>query len=341
MNANNFKTQLCQHWQRTGGNCPYGDMCLFAHGVEDLRTVDSKFSKPQQQNMHHPLFKTEICRFVLTKSPCPYSAARMCQFLHPGDEGFEEKMRAHQTVLDSKPPPQPTLESFFKSRLSRRGTEKKGKGVWGTQVCLPVEPESKRVERDTAQVKTKTANEVQPKTEVQVKAGFAKKVQAKPEMHVVSEPATQVQLKPQAQLRTEPAKKVQPKPECKSGESDNVAYDSAATNKKDIRKIRKKLRRIEQYNGRSHDELTEAQQQLVSSKSHLHTQLNKLLEAESATTGSKEIWEQATKDPKKEVWEEAKGSSKKGEGEIWERALNTLRLGARYPTPSVLSNLRA
>ena len=204
-----------------------------------------------------------------------------------------------------------------------------------------MEPESKRVERDAAQVKTKTANEVQPKTEVQVKAGFAKKVQAKPEMHVVSEPATQVQLKPQAQSRTEPAKKVQPKPECKSGESDNVAYDSAATNKKDIRKIRKKLRRIEQYNGRSHDELTEAQQQLVSSKSHLHTQLNKLLEAESATTGSKEIWEQATKDPKKEVWEEAKGSSKKGEGEIWERALNTLRLGARYPTPSVLSNLRA
>ena len=340
MNASNFKTQLCQHWQRTGGNCPYGDMCLFAHGVEDLRTVDSKFSKPQQQSMHHPLFKTEICRFVLTKSPCPYSAARMCQFLHPGDEGFEEKMRAHQTVLDSKPPPQPTLESFFKSRLSRRGTEKKAKVVWGAEVCLPVEPESKIVEHDVAQVKTETTNEVQPKPEAQVRTEPAKKVQPKSEAQVKTEPAKKVQPKPEAQVRTEPAKKVQPKPECKSGESDNVAYDSAATNKKDIRKIRKKLRRIEQYNGRSHDELTEAQQQLVSSKSHLHTQLNKLLEAESTTTGSKEIWEQATKEPEKEVWEADK-SSKKGEGEIWERALTTLRLGARYPTPSVLSNLRA
>jgi len=294
MNANNFKTQLCQHWQRTGGNCPYGDNCLFAHGVEDLRSADSKFARPQPQNVHHPLFKTEICRFVLTNSQCPYSAARMCQFLHPGDEGFDEKMRAHETVLASKPPPQPTLESFFKSRLSRKSTEKKVKSVWGTDIYLPVGQESKLVEGDVAQVRTESAKE--PK-------------------------------KP---------KQPHPKPECKSAESD-LGADPAIAKKKDIRKIRKKLRRIEQYKGR--DGLSVDQQELVRSEPRLQNQLNKLLKTEEAAASSKEIWEQ-TQEPDKEVWERAETPAK-SDGEIWERALNTLRLGARYPTPSVLSNLRA
>lgn len=287
MNASNFKTQLCQHWQRTGGNCPYGAMCLFAHGVEDLRTVDAKFSRPQQ-NVHHPLFKTELCRFVLSNSMCPYSSARMCQFLHPGDEGFEEKMRAHQTVLASKPPPQPTLESFFKSQLSR-GTGKKPKNVWGTDVCLPVGQESKLVEGDLVQETTPS-----------VARGGA-------------------------------AGDLHPRPECKSSctsESDCDGYDFTATSKKHIRKIRKKIRRIGQYKSRPRDELTAAQLQLVQSEPQLNSQLEKLLKAEGAAARDEEIWER-TEDV-----------GKKAEGEIWESALNTLRLGARYPTPSVLSNLR-
>ena len=159
-----------------------------------------------------------------------------------------------------------------------------------------------------------------------------------PESKLVERDVSQVTTEPAKQV----AKEVKPKPECKSGESDSVGSDSAVSNKKDIRKIRKKLRRIEQYKGRSHDELTEAQQQLVQSKTNLHNQLNKLLEAEDAAAGSKEIWEECAKDSDREVWEEANPSVKKaGGGEIWERALNTLRLGARYPTPSVLSNLRA
>lgn len=145
-----------------------------------------------------------------------------------------------------------------------------------------------------------------------------------------------------AQVRTESAKEPKkpkqphPKPECKSAESD-LGADPAIAKKKDIRKIRKKLRRIEQYKGR--DGLSVDQQELVRSEPRLQNQLNKLLETEEAAASSKEIWEQ-TQEPDKEVWERAETPAK-SDGEIWERALNTLRLGARYPTPSVLSNLRA
>ncbi|XP_071691778.1 zinc finger CCCH domain-containing protein 15-like [Rutidosis leptorrhynchoides] len=62
------KTELCNKWQQTG-DCPYGDHCQFAHGIEELRPV-----------IRHPRYKTEVCRMVLAGDPCPYG--HRCHFRH-------------------------------------------------------------------------------------------------------------------------------------------------------------------------------------------------------------------------------------------------------------------
>ena len=45
-----YKTELCRSWEEKG-TCRYGAKCQFAHGEEELRTVQ-----------RHPKYKTEICR---------------------------------------------------------------------------------------------------------------------------------------------------------------------------------------------------------------------------------------------------------------------------------------
>nr|POE92265.1 zinc finger ccch domain-containing protein 15 [Quercus suber] len=67
-NQGMYKTELCNKWQETG-ECPYGDNCQFAHGVEELRPV-----------LRHPRYKTEVCRMVLTGVVCPYG--HRCHFRH-------------------------------------------------------------------------------------------------------------------------------------------------------------------------------------------------------------------------------------------------------------------
>ncbi|PON73757.1 Zinc finger, CCCH-type [Parasponia andersonii] len=63
-----FKTELCNKWQETG-ECPYGDHCQFAHGIDELRPV-----------IRHPRYKTQVCRMVLNGVVCPYG--HRCHFLH-------------------------------------------------------------------------------------------------------------------------------------------------------------------------------------------------------------------------------------------------------------------
>ncbi|XP_062109451.1 zinc finger CCCH domain-containing protein 15 [Humulus lupulus] len=63
-----LKTEICNKWQETG-ECPYGDHCQFAHGVEELRPV-----------IRHPRYKTQVCRMVLNGVVCPYG--HRCHFLH-------------------------------------------------------------------------------------------------------------------------------------------------------------------------------------------------------------------------------------------------------------------
>eukprot|EP00996_Jenningsia_fusiforme_P003946 NODE_4745_length_767_cov_29.630919_g4398_i0.p1 GENE.NODE_4745_length_767_cov_29.630919_g4398_i0~~NODE_4745_length_767_cov_29.630919_g4398_i0.p1 ORF type:complete len:159 (-),score=17.64 NODE_4745_length_767_cov_29.630919_g4398_i0:119-595(-) len=66
--ANLYKTRLCNHYQ-THQTCPFGDGCWFAHGEEDLKTMNSSGSSPlvsmscpsacpadvQQTSDHHSL----------------------------------------------------------------------------------------------------------------------------------------------------------------------------------------------------------------------------------------------------------------------------------------------
>ncbi|GFP99854.1 zinc finger CCCH domain-containing protein 15 [Phtheirospermum japonicum] len=63
-----FKTELCNKWQQTG-TCPYGEICQFAHGIEELRPI-----------IRHPRYKTELCRMLLNHVPCPYG--HRCHFRH-------------------------------------------------------------------------------------------------------------------------------------------------------------------------------------------------------------------------------------------------------------------
>ncbi|XP_009356203.2 zinc finger CCCH domain-containing protein 15-like [Pyrus x bretschneideri] len=67
-NQGMFKTELCNKWQEVG-ECPYGDHCQFAHGIEELRPV-----------IRHPRYKTNVCRMVLSGIVCPYG--HRCHFRH-------------------------------------------------------------------------------------------------------------------------------------------------------------------------------------------------------------------------------------------------------------------
>ncbi|XP_010552164.1 PREDICTED: zinc finger CCCH domain-containing protein 14-like [Tarenaya hassleriana] len=62
------KTELCNKWQETG-ECPYGDHCQFAHGIDELRPV-----------IRHPRYKTEVCRMIVNGATCPYG--HRCHFRH-------------------------------------------------------------------------------------------------------------------------------------------------------------------------------------------------------------------------------------------------------------------
>ena len=47
---NLYKTELCRSYMETG-TCRYGTKCQFAHGEEEIRSIQ-----------RHPRYKTEICK---------------------------------------------------------------------------------------------------------------------------------------------------------------------------------------------------------------------------------------------------------------------------------------
>ncbi|KAI9301684.1 hypothetical protein BJ944DRAFT_168636, partial [Cunninghamella echinulata] len=63
-----YKTELCRNWEERN-TCRYGDKCKYAHGKEDLRSVE-----------RHPKYKTEWCHTFETTGTCPYGVR--CTFLH-------------------------------------------------------------------------------------------------------------------------------------------------------------------------------------------------------------------------------------------------------------------
>lgn len=62
-----YKTKMCN--QMVNGTCPIGDMCKYAHGMEELRVL------VQPRN-----YKTTLCKNFSTTGSCRYGAK--CQFIH-------------------------------------------------------------------------------------------------------------------------------------------------------------------------------------------------------------------------------------------------------------------
>jgi hypothetical protein len=82
-----YKTELCRSYQETGGVCRYGDKCQFAHGVEELRSVD-----------RHPRYKTELCRTFHSRGFCAYGPR--CHFIHNGDDVNRSPTGQDQLIVD-------------------------------------------------------------------------------------------------------------------------------------------------------------------------------------------------------------------------------------------------
>lgn len=68
-NTELYKTELCASYMSTGGNCPYGEKCQFAHGPEELKTVD----RP-------PKWRSKPCQNWVRTGTCSYN--ERCCFRH-------------------------------------------------------------------------------------------------------------------------------------------------------------------------------------------------------------------------------------------------------------------
>ncbi|KAI7862549.1 hypothetical protein BDF14DRAFT_1735984, partial [Spinellus fusiger] len=66
--SNLFKTEMCRNWTEMG-QCRYGRKCRFAHGLDELRTVQ-----------RHARYKTEICKTYHLTGTCLYGVR--CTFVH-------------------------------------------------------------------------------------------------------------------------------------------------------------------------------------------------------------------------------------------------------------------
>ena len=64
-----YKTELCRQYEEMSV-CEYGDRCLFAHGIEDLRPLPNR----------HPKFKTEKCSAYHEYGFCSFGPR--CSFIH-------------------------------------------------------------------------------------------------------------------------------------------------------------------------------------------------------------------------------------------------------------------
>lgn len=78
-NTDLYKTELCASFMSTGGNCPYGEKCQFAHGPQELKTVD----RP-------PKWRSKPCQNWVRTGTCSYN--ERCCFRHdvPVDQQQEK-----------------------------------------------------------------------------------------------------------------------------------------------------------------------------------------------------------------------------------------------------------
>ncbi|CAD6184238.1 unnamed protein product [Caenorhabditis auriculariae] len=78
----NYKTRLCVT-HASGRKCDMGSRCKFAHGPEELRTVDAPV------RMANNKYKTKLCKNFSRGANgfCPYGLR--CEFIHPNDKEFQ------------------------------------------------------------------------------------------------------------------------------------------------------------------------------------------------------------------------------------------------------------
>ncbi|KAF5132508.1 hypothetical protein DV495_001203 [Geotrichum candidum] len=69
VNTELYKTELCATFIKSGGNCPYGSKCQFAHGAQDLKVVD----RP-------PKWRSKPCQNWIKTGACAYN--ERCCFRH-------------------------------------------------------------------------------------------------------------------------------------------------------------------------------------------------------------------------------------------------------------------
>lgn len=77
---------MCRPFKETG-ECKYGEKCQFAHGENELRTVQ-----------RHPKYKTEYCRTFYGVGLCPYGSR--CHFLHDLCGDIEDNTRMRTTATN-------------------------------------------------------------------------------------------------------------------------------------------------------------------------------------------------------------------------------------------------
>lgn len=65
---NKSKTEMCETWGLYGF-CVFGRKCMYAHGLDDLRTLDQP-----------PRYKSEACRNYNSADGCPYG--KRCMYKH-------------------------------------------------------------------------------------------------------------------------------------------------------------------------------------------------------------------------------------------------------------------
>lgn len=69
LNTDLYKTELCSSFVRSGGYCPYGDKCQFAHGDDELKRVD----RPNN-------WRSKPCQNWIKTGTCAYN--ERCCFRH-------------------------------------------------------------------------------------------------------------------------------------------------------------------------------------------------------------------------------------------------------------------
>jgi len=80
-----YKTEMCRPFEETG-QCRYGSKCQFAHGSQELRSLN-----------RHPRYKTQYCRTFHTTGFCTYG--QRCNFIH----NEEERRSAAPTTSAPRP----------------------------------------------------------------------------------------------------------------------------------------------------------------------------------------------------------------------------------------------